>query len=203
MRTAAQTETALFWNANAVLQYQVALREQVTRRGLGIVESARAFAMLGTATGDSLIACWRGKHDYAYWRPITAIRMADTDGNPRTLPDRAWTPLIPNPPYPDYPSGHACVTGAMTGTVAHLFGTSSLGLSVSSSVTGTSRSYDSTTALDRKTMDARIWLGIHFRRAMADGNELGHDVADWVARHYFEPDDHHGDHDDDHGGVDG
>ena len=92
-RDAAQTQTALFWNANAVLQHQVALRDQMTRRGLDILTSARAFAVLNTAAADALIACWRAKYDYAYWRPVTAIRMADTDGNDATEPDPAWTPL--------------------------------------------------------------------------------------------------------------
>jgi PAP2 superfamily len=186
-RSAEQTETALFWNANSVLQYQVALRDQVTRRGLDIVDSARAFALLSSATADSLIACWRAKYDYAYWRPVTAIRLADTDGNDATIPDPAWTSLVPAPPYPDYVSGHACITGAASGALSYLFGADAIDLNVASSVTGTSRHYDSAEALDAETMNARIWLGIHFRRAMTDGNQLGHDVFDWGATHYFQP----------------
>jgi hypothetical protein len=186
-RSAEQTDTALFWNANVVLQYQVALRDQVTRRDLDILESARAFVVMNTAGADALIACWRAKYDYAYWRPITAIRMADTDGNDATEPDPDWTPLVQNPPYPEYASGHACVTGAATDAFGSLFGEDSIDLNVSSSVTGTSRHYDTTDALDEETMNARIWLGIHFRRAMIDGNQLGHDVADWGITHYFQP----------------
>jgi hypothetical protein len=186
-RTPAQTETALFWNANPVLQYQVALRDQVTRRGLDIRSSARAFALLGASTADSLIACWRAKYDYAYWRPITAIRLAATDGSPATVPDPNWTPLVPTPPYPEYTSGHACVTGAASGTFSTLFGATSLHLTVSSSVTGTTRHYDTAAALDAETMNARIWLGLHFRKAMTDGNRLGHRVADVAARRHFEP----------------
>jgi hypothetical protein len=186
-RDAEQTETALFWNANVVLQYQVALRDQATRRGLDIVESARAFVLLNTATADAAIACWRAKFDYAYWRPITAIRMADTDGNDATEPDADWTPLVQNPPYPEYTSGHACVTGATSNTLGYLFGADAIDLNVSSSVTGTSRHYDSADALDDETMNARIWLGIHFRRAMTDGNQLGHDVSNWGITHYFQP----------------
>jgi hypothetical protein len=186
-RSVAQTETALFWSTNAVLQYQVALRDQVTRRGLDITDSARAFALLNGATADSQIACWRAKYDFAYWRPITAIRMADTDGNDATAPDPTWTPLVPTPPYPDYVSGHACLTGATTGILRHLFGADGIDLEVFSSVTATSRHYDSADALDQETMNARIWLGIHFRNAMTDGNQLGHDVSDWAVTHYFQP----------------
>ena len=184
-RSTAQTQTALFWNANAVLQFQVALRDQVTRRGLDIVDSARAFALLNTASADALIACWRAKYDHAYWRPITAIKMGDTDGNDATEPDPAWTPLVPNPPYPEYPSGHACITGAASGTLSNLFGANAIDLNVSSGVT--TRHYDTAESLDQETMNARIWLGIHFRKAMTDGNRLGHDVSDWATAHYFQP----------------
>ena len=187
LRNADQTETAMFWNANSVLQYQVALRDQVTRRGLDIVESSRGFVLLNTATADALIACWRAKYDFAYWRPITAIRLADTDGNDMTEPDADWTPLVQNPPYPEYPSGHACITGAMSNTLGYLFGADTIDLNVSSSVTGTSRHYDTADSLDEETMNARIWLGIHFRKGMTDGNQLGHDVSNWGITHYFQP----------------
>jgi hypothetical protein len=186
-RNAQQTETALFWNANVLLQYQAALRDQVTRRGFDIVPSSRAFVLLNTATADAQIACWRAKYDYAYWRPITAIRLADTDGNDATEAETGWTPLAVNPPYPDYTSGHACVTGATSNTFGYLFGADSLDLDVTSSVTSTSRHYESAGALDEETMNARIWLGIHFRKAMTDGNRLGHHVSDWSITHYFQP----------------
>jgi hypothetical protein len=186
LRTPAQTETALFWSANAVLQYQVAMREQVTRRALGLLQSARAFAILSTATADALIGCWRAKYDYAFWRPITAIRLADTDGNPRTVPDATWTPLVATPPYPDYTSGHACITGATAETFGYLFGAQAIDLNVFSSVTSTTRHYDDTRALDAETMNARIWEGIHFRKAMTDGNRLGHESAGYVTRHAFQ-----------------
>ncbi|MDX6246871.1 MAG: hypothetical protein QOF10_231 [Kribbellaceae bacterium] len=188
-RTAAQTATARFWSANGVSQYQAALRDQVTRRGWGIVASARAFALLGTSMADALIACWRAKYDYAYWRPITAIHLADTDGNRRTSRDPKWTPLFVTPPYPDYVSGHAAATGAATGVFSYLFGARSLDLDVSSLGSAPTRHYNSAAALDAETMNARIWLGLHFRRAMIDANRLGHRVAAWTIGHEFQP--HH------------
>jgi hypothetical protein len=186
-RTGSQTQTALFFNANAVLQYEEALRDRVTRHHLDLVSSARAFAVLGTSTADSLIACWRAKYDYAFWRPITAIRLADSDGNAATTPDPTWTPLVPTPPYGDYVSGHACITGAASGAISHLYGRDALDLQLFSSVTGTTRQYSSAEVLDTDTRNARIWLGLHFRRAMNDGNALGHQVSDWVAGHEFGP----------------
>jgi hypothetical protein len=188
-RDAAQTQTALFWNANLALQYQMALRDQVTRRGLDIVTSARAFALLNAGGADSIIACWRAKYDYAYWRPITAIRTADTDGNDATEPDPQWTSHGVAPPYPDYTSGHACVTGAVSHTFSHLFGAGPLDLDIPSLTSAPSRHYDTAGALDTETMNARIWLGIHFRKAMTDGNRLGHEVSAWTIRHQFGPTD--------------
>ncbi len=185
VRTVDQTETALFWNANSVLQYRVALADQVTRRGLDIGHAARAFAILGATTADAVIECWRGKYDNAYWRPVTAIQQAETDGNRATAPDPTWTPLVGTPPYPEYPSGHACITGAASASFGTLFGARNIDLDVASS--GTKRHFDTTSALDAETMNARIWLGLHFRKAMTDGNRLGHRVADYGTAHYFEP----------------
>jgi hypothetical protein len=185
-RSAQQTETALFWNANSVAQYQLALADRVTRRGLDIAASARSFALLGTATGDAMIACWRAKYDYSSWRPITAITLADTDGNPATEPDPSWLPLVDTPPYPEYPSGHACITGAAAATLGYLFGADSIDLDVQSSVTGTRRHFATTRELNEETMNARIWLGLHFRKAMTDGNGIGREASYRTAAKFFQ-----------------
>lgn len=188
-RSPEQTATALFFNNNVVVQYQAAMRDQVTRRHYDIAAAARAFGLLGTAQADAAIGCWRYKFDAAYWRPITAIHLADTDGNPATAPDPAWTPLATTPPYPDYVSGHACVTGATSGVFGRLFGRWSIDLDLSGTVNGVvvTRHYATTAAWDAETMNARIWLGLHFRRAMTDGNRLGHRTADWVVDRYLRP----------------
>ncbi|TCC66324.1 hypothetical protein E0H73_05400 [Kribbella pittospori] len=184
-RTAEQTETALFWSANPVAQYQQALRDKVTRRGMDTVTSARAFALLGTSTADALVACWRAKYDYAFWRPGTAIHLADTDGNGGTTSDPDWKPLVATPPDPEYVSSHACITGAATETFRRLFGGRSLDLYVSSPVTSTTRHFDSVLLLDDETRSSQVWQGLQFREAVDDGNRLGHQVANWVANHQF------------------
>jgi hypothetical protein len=189
-RSQAQTDTATFWSANAFVQYNAALRDAVTRRGDDISESARSFALLNTSIADTQIACWREKFEHPFWRPITAIQMADTDGNRRTTPDADWEPMVVTPPYPDYPSGHACLSGATINTFSYLFGKRSLDVNVPSLSTAATRHYDSAKALDKETMNARIWLGLHFRTAMTDGNRLGHKASDWVLRRYFEPTHH-------------
>jgi PAP2 superfamily len=186
-RTPAQTETARFWNDNAPVQFQAGFRDLAIRHRLDIDHSARLFAILNMATADAAIACWRAKYDVPFWRPSTAIQLADTDGNPATSADPTWAPLVINPPYPDYPSGHACLTGATANGLGYLFGARHIDLVVSSAVTGTTRHYRTSRTLDRDTMNARVWLGIHFRRAVVDGNRLGHRVSRWALRHYFQP----------------
>ena len=164
------------------------MRDQVTDRGLDIVDSARAFALFDSSIADALIACWRAKYDVNFWRPVTAIALADTDGNAATDVVPGWTPHVATPPYSDYTSGHACVTGATTGALEHLFGSSlAPALEVPSLAPNVpNRSYSDTSALDDQTMSARIWLGFHFRFAMTDGNALGHAVADHAAENFFQ-----------------
>jgi hypothetical protein len=199
-RTPEQTATALFWNAHVVRQYQEGFRGLAIRNHLDIVDSARMFAVLNTATADAAIACWRAKFDFAFWRPITAIQLADTDGNPATTPDKTWTPLAGTPAYPDYPSGHACLTGATAAGLSAFFGARHIDLDVSSLVVPPAppvppRHFDTARALNEETMNARIWLGLHFRRAMSDANQLGHNVMSYVLRNAFQPT-HHDDRQD-------
>ena len=182
-----QTETALFWSINPLLQYQAALRDRVARHGLDAVQTARMFAIINMSAADALIACWRAKYDYAYWRPVTAIQLGDTDGNPDTVADPTWTSLQAAPAYPDYPSGHACMTGAVSKGAGALFGRNDIDLFVGSSATGTTRHYTSARTLNRDTIDARVWLGIHFRKAVVDGNKLGRKVAKYALATAFMP----------------
>ena len=97
--------------------------------------------------------------------------------------------MDPNPPYSDYTSGHACITGVASNTFDYLFGDGPLNLDLYSDVTKTTRRYDSAGALDEQTMNARIWLGVHFRKAMTDGNRLGHQVSAWTIGRQFQPTD--------------
>ena len=187
LRTPEQTATALFWNANPVRQYNAAVRSQVVDRGLDIVDAARTFALHHSSTADALITCWRAKHTTNFWRPVTAIAQADSDGNAATAAVPGWTPLATTPAYPDYASGHACLTGAATGTLEHLFGPSLTPALTVPSFTNPPqpRQYGTTQAVDEETMNARIWLGFHFRKAMTDGNAIGHAVADHAVAHAF------------------
>lgn len=180
-RTAEQTDLALFWSDNPVRQYQDALRDRAARHGTDIGDTARLFAAVNAAGADALITCWRVKHDTASWRPVTAIHQADRDGNPATTPDPGWASLRPAPPYPENPSGHGCVSSAVAETLEELVGRGRLDLEIRSTVTDTTRHYDDADAWLDDVVDARIWLGIHFRDGMDDAREIGCGVAGAVA----------------------
>ncbi|MDG4827669.1 vanadium-dependent haloperoxidase [Asanoa sp. WMMD1127] len=188
VRTPAQTDTARFFAGNVVVQFNAALRDQVALRGLSLAAAARMFAAVDMSLADTAISVWHSKYRYAYWRPVTAIALADTDGNPATTPDPTWTPMIATPPYPDWVSGYSAASGAFTAALAEVLDTRWLRLTLTSTaVPGVTRSYVSGRALDQDVVDARVWLGIHFRSADTAGVRMGHEVAGWAADRYFRP----------------
>jgi hypothetical protein len=188
VRTPAQTDTARFYSGNAVVQFNAALRDQVAVRHLDIVEAARMFAAIDMSLGDAVITVWYAKYRHGYWRPITAINLADTDGNPATIPDASWVPLIASPAYPEYPSGYVSLAAVTSHGLAEVLATRHLRLTlISTAVPGVTRQYDSGPELRRDVVDARVWLGIHFRFADTAASDLGVRLADWTVDHYFQP----------------
>jgi hypothetical protein len=187
-RTPAQTDTALFFSGSALVQYNYGLRDQVAVRDLDIVEAARMFAAVDMSVADAVISVWRAKYVYGFWRPITAINLADTDGNPATIADPTWVPLLTNPPYPEYPSGYNVVNSTVTHGLEELFETRHLQLTlISTAVPGVQRFYDSGRVERRDVVDARMWLGIHFRFADTAARDMGRRLTDWTLDHYFRP----------------
>lgn len=186
-RTAFQTETALFFGGNLAVQIQGALRDYTARHYLGIAETARLFAAANTSATDAVVAAWDAKLHYGRWRPITAIQLADTDGNSATPADPQWQPLLVTPPHPDYISGHAAVAGAVTQTLSGLLGTMRLDLTLFSEATGTTRHYKYADRLNEDMINARVWAGIHFRSADVAGCQAGSRIGFWAVTHYFRP----------------
>jgi len=188
LRTPEQTETALFWTENAAQQYNRALRTFVSARQLNLRDAARALAMADTTMADSLIACWDAKITYSLWRPVTAIPAGDSDGNDQTTADPRWLPLRPTPNHPEYPSAHTCLAGAFSEALSEIAGNDNIDLEVSSTVTGTTREYRHVNDLKREIINARVFVGFHFRTSGEVGFKLGSDVAHWALHHYFEED---------------
>src|SRR5436190_3028294 len=198
-RTADQTDAAIFWQDHAHALFNRVFRALAASEGLDIVDTARLFAMENLAAADASIGCWNDKYYWQFWRPITAIREADTDGNPDTEPDPTWLPLfdpttpvcnlplLVTPPFPDHPSGHACNTSAFVHTLQHFFGTDRIAVSVFSNKSCTTRSFDRFSDILSEVIDARVWAGIHFRTADTQGAVVGKRVAHYLKKHYFRP----------------
>ncbi|MFF4257349.1 vanadium-dependent haloperoxidase [Streptomyces sp. NPDC001663] len=185
-RTDAQTDTARFFSDVLPVQFQAALRGYAQRHGLDIVEAARLSAATWTATADAQITAWNTKLTYGQWRPITAVQLADTDGNPATTSDPSWLPLIDTPAYPDYMSGHCSFDGAAVAVLSRLTG-GDIDLRISSAVTGTTRTYTSARDYNRDVINARVWDGIHFRTSDIVANRVGTHIGAFTLDHYFEP----------------
>ncbi|HEY7735507.1 MAG TPA: vanadium-dependent haloperoxidase [Candidatus Limnocylindrales bacterium] len=186
-RTPAQTQTALFVSGMTFSLVGGALGDYANRHGLGISARARLFAAVDMSVTDAVIASWDSKMHFGFWRPVTAIRLADTDGNDATAPDTGWNSLIPSPPYPDYTSGLNSVAAAATRAMTRVVGSSHVDLNVFSGATGTTRHYELASQVTTDAVNARVWSGIHFRFADDAGRTQGHRVADWALDHYFQP----------------
>ena len=182
-RTPAQTDAAYFWSENYVAQWNRALRSIVDAKPMDIGDSARLFALANLAAADAAIVCWDSKRHFNFWRPVTAIQEGERDGNPETVGDPKWEPLINTPPYPDYTSGANAVTAAMTTTLELFFGTDTFKFSVTSDAplaTQKTRTFSRFSAAAEEVVNARILLGIHFRFADTVARTQGSQVANWT-----------------------
>ena len=197
-RTSDQTHAARYWAENPTLTWARTFRTLAVQQGLSIVDSARLFGEAYLTTADAFIGVWDDKAHWSFWRPITAIREAHTDGNPATERDEAWLPLINTPPYPDHSSGLSGVGGASVRTLQQFFGTDKVAWTDTTNA-GLTRSFTRFSQAVNEIVDARVWSGIHFRNADEDGARIGKQIANYRERHYFQrvDDDDDHDHDDD------
>ena len=200
-RTQDQTNAAIFWQSQPLGLYGGVMRQLSARYGLTSAENARLFAMVSLAAADGAIGCWNDKYYWNFWRPIDAIRLADTDGNKKTEADPAWRPLfdpatptmppLTTPNFPDHPSGHSCVSSGALHAMQEFFGTDKIGFDVvSTRFPGTpaqTRHFDRFSHALKEVIDARVWGGIHFRTADEQGSVIGKKVAHWERKHFFQP----------------
>jgi len=186
-RTTDQTAMARFWADNAFAMWTRILRQLSGSQDLSVAGNARLFATAYLTAGDAQIACFQDKERWHFWRPQTAIRLAETDGNPATVADPTWTPLLPNPPYPDHPSGHNCVSSSIVETLKDFFGTNQMSFSATHSTLNITRTFTSFSQAIAEIRLARVYGGIHFLTADAKGAALGKQVARYRQAHYFQP----------------
>lgn len=178
-RTPYQTETATFFNFNPAIMLGEGLLALLAEDPMSLRATSRLFARMHVAMADSVIQAWRLKFDEAYWRPYQAIQGAADDHNPATVADPTWTPHIPNPPYPDYVSGHASLTGPAIEVIRRTLGEETA-LTVRNSTLNLERTYATLSEYEFDAFHARIWGGLHFRDAMEDGYLIGHTTASRV-----------------------
>jgi hypothetical protein len=197
-RTADQTMAAIFWQAQPGALYGGVMRSLSARFGLSTAENARLFAMVSLAAADGAIACWNDKYYWNFWRPIDAIREAESDDNPATAGDPDWKPLfdpatatvpaLSTPAFPDHPAGHGCVSSATIHSMQEFFGTDKIAFDMVSSRFPTQpRHFARFSAALKEVINARVWGGIHFRTADVQGAVIGKKVAHWERKHFFQP----------------
>ena len=191
-RTQEQTDLAIFYTTDFGRTWNRTLRGIADAHLDDISDTSRLFALANLAAADAFITVWDSKYYYNFWRPITAIREGDNDGNPHTKGNPTWTPFIATPPYPDYTSGANGVTAAYMGTLALFFGTNKFDFTVMTVPGNLTREYTRFSHVLRDVVDVRILQGIHFRFADEAGRNQGLAVAFWVFKNFLRPVHHHG-----------
>ena len=189
-RTPEQKDIAYFYSENFLAQWNRALRGIATNHLRRTGDSARLFALANMSVADALISSWESKKFYNVWRPITAINEGDNDGNPKTVGDPTWQPLINTPNYPDYTSGANNVTGAMTRTLSLFFNRDRMTFEVTSLAPlaiQKTRVYNRFSEAADDVVEARIYLGIHFRFADTAARKQGQRTAEWAFNHFLLP----------------
>ena len=185
-RSADQTLAARYWAENPPATWSRIFRTLSAQQAVSLVDNARLYAMLYMSAADALITVWNDKAEYLFWRPITAIREAESDGNPDTVADAAWLPLIPTPPYTEHSSGHNGLSGAIVATLQDFFGTDHIGWSDTNNG-GFTRSYTQFSDAIDEIIEVRIWSGIHFRSSDEQAAKIGQQVAQYRSVHFFAP----------------
>ena len=188
-RTAEQTDLARFWG-NIGGQLFEGVRSAALANLSNVGDSARLFALAAYAAADSQFSVYETKYFYRLWRPYTAIRFADTDGNPNTEVDATWLPFLQTPPYPDHSSGANCLTAAVTTVLQLFFERDDVTFTVSSPAAGlltNPRAYTKLSDVQKDMVEVRIYQGIHFRFADEDGRQQGVRVGHWAFQKFLRP----------------
>ena len=176
-------QTARWHLEQSYVQLNRVARAEAASDGRDVLDHARLFALLNVAIADAFTGVFDAKYTYGFWRPVTAIRRADDDGNDGTEPDVVWSPLRPTPPDPEYPSADAAVQFAAARILTAHFGPSHAFETTSRAVPGASRHYDNFESFAKEGGESRILAGVHFRTSVNDGRTMGERIADWVLEH--------------------
>jgi len=187
-RSSQQTETARFW-INPLTGYQPFLRQLVTAKQMDVADSARFMALAVVGLNDAIIAVLDAKYHYNFWRPITAIRNGDIDGNPATDRDAIWQPIGATPMHPEYPCSHCIQSGAVAGVVKTALGTDDFPeIAVTNpALPGVVHRFTNVAALTEEVANARIWAAFHYRFSTRVGTQMGLQIGNYVVKNTMQP----------------
>ena len=188
-RTSLQTETALFWLVSGPVAYHPFIRQLGSAKQMNVVDSARFMTLAAIAINDALIAVFDAKYHYNFWRPITAIRNGDMDGNANTDREATWQPIPDTPMHPEYPCAHCILSGAVAGVVKAVLGTEEIPEVAMTSPTapGVTHRWTNMTAVTDEVANARIWAGFHYRSSTRTGTDMGRKIGEHAASSVMHP----------------
>jgi len=188
-RNAQQTEIARFWLAGPPVAYHPLIRELIISKQMSVLDSARLMTLVAIGLNDTIMAVLDAKYHYNFWRPITAIRNGDIDGNLATDREATWQPIAITPMHPEYPCSHCSQSGAIAAIVKAVLGTTDVPEIAMTSPTapGVARRWTSMTVFADEVADARIWAGFHYRFSARVGTEMGYRVGEYVAKSILQP----------------
>ena len=198
-RTADQSAIAIFWTANVVRQYNGLARSIATKMRLDVPQTSRLLAMTNEVGADAMIAMFNAKYHFLFWRPVTAIDPTSVtndgfgpvpgfdDGNPATVEQAGWRPLVATPNHPEYPSAHSTISSAIAEVLTRFLGTPAIDVDVQGTPSFTvTRHFATADDLRAEVNDARVWAGVHYRFSVQAGSALGREVADYDLSHDFQ-----------------
>lgn len=193
-RTDDQTWLAPFWEGNASVHWNQAANQIAGANNLSMSQTVRLLALLNISMADTIFSTWNAKRYYGEidtvvtWRPVTSIPLADTDGNPDTVADFDWTPLVTTPSHPEYPSGHPSLNGAAATVLLSCFeDVQTFTLTTKTLTEVLSRTYTSISQARLDGNNARVWGGMHYPSTVAVGNQLGEKVANYIMQYAMQP----------------
>ena len=187
-RSPEQTDIARFWEFTGADTYNAPARQISAAKNLGLMENARLFALTSLATADGFIAIFDAKYAYNFWRPVTAIRNGDMDGNEATERDAAWEPLIPTPLHPEYPCAHCISESSSASVLSAFFGDAVPTVKMTTpTAPGVTRSFSRLSDIVTEVINARVYDGVHYRTSGEVGAEMGRKIGEYVMQNFLKP----------------
>jgi len=188
-RTAQQTEDARFWLTTGPLSMHPLERQIVVGKAMSVLDSAHFMATVTVAEADAIQAVYEAKYHYQFWRPITAIRNGDIDGNPLTDREPSWEPIDVTPPHPEYPCAHCIVSTAVATVIEGIIGTPDIPevAITMPSAPGVTHRYTNLETFTREVANARIYAGFHYRKSTVVGQNMGREIGAYILKTVMHP----------------